>query len=1669
MSEFYYLDFPNGLNNFKQRQLNLEVIKEQCEPKEVLRIESGTKQYHIQKAGLFGNTRPFLDDKGQPPPPGRYKVIVKESLDDIFEYGLCGSTSQLLTSPVEEAKRLSSQYFSPNQKYYIRSSESAVFRYSFHVMFKRLIVTVDYVNHINRLMQVKAAIDIFQVDGRSLKLIAGQVHTEANLIPYELILRLAAHYKVKSIVFTGMNWSGTISHAAAIILRNSLSNQNNAMTVKAISFGGPLCVSPSLNEFVNGQGYRDFHTTINSGYNILDRLLIDYQRMSPLESFDVDSWKSIYTIVNKSLNNYFEPHRAIYAMDIEALRQKESNLKHHSAITGEYQLAVVGRYVVCIDSGNSNIISEPGESMVGTFDNIRVSLESLPCYTWYDVRYKIPPEAIDEAKSKIELFDISPKISKLKIIKTEDKFTFTMIGENLDSLLMRDVNSSEYAKLSDNSPIKFGAMSPDLNSIKYVQSEWTNAVIELSRIEVPTNGSITLRTDFGESLEFPFTDANISGGKTVAPSKWLHPTMNAEFLSSALLRVAIFKRKDVINPDLDRLWNHLLTLEALTCANETNKLSKAMTQFLCKEIDISTFRNMAMDKLEIVARVATEDYVQSENIVVKVARKAVGGIGFLTGSILSIVGVILIIPASIGLPLMYLASRNGPPTTTLGTIGFATGALTSGILTLPGLIVTTVGGFVAQAGAYAMRDYQSVQYKQILRKILELLNGNIGDIFDEMTALEDKVVEIFSTEFPNCKLSEISLDDLNKLLNEEKENKDIAANFLIPLNELYKKKLLLIGRIHAIREYLENNQLIGFIGIHNAGKSTTIEKLFDVDTDADLVRRTEEPIPYQIGGWIDTLQQQVPEFQTWFQRHNYKKLKVFAVDFPGTTDERVTIGHITEFTAELASAFVVVLRAGHVALPERQVLNVAKANYKPYIVVINQCDTIKHELEKPANADRIRANYAKVLDIPEANIHFSSAIDPMSINRLRSLLFGLLHNVISDPATTKALPLFFIKDSVANRLLQSSDVRIIDHFDELSEAASSLLLRHGEIDDKNIQQGMAYLIDRKTRARALTKIEKSKSNEPKSKGSFFKKVTEMAVKLGVRNEAYTSLIETLSMLIELVEKKDRAEDFSDYLEVVLGALLIQQLSSKLKTYFGREVDSSNDFNMEKGIPDVLLAIDSVFTVWIDRGYSPEIVRTMINHALIGDIDFTEASLLHYAEILLESHENRASSTANATDTPETNTEGIRLNLRSFPKESLTHIESYLRDKANLHAVHSWSFATYNRQIRQQGSSTIELFLSKLKSIETTKYEAVTLQVNPQNGLNVIETMMSIDNTKSRQQKFLFQLAGEVAIDFDGVTRSILTSVAKSINSDPKQFHLAKDEETGFIYFDPHACFVSDSSMRETTATVYRGLGRLMGLTIRYHLKQVSFPVNFPVAVYKWILGYRLTANDLITYNPQIINSLNAICLMDEDALQSSGLSMSVPLNNNSQYEFAPDGQNIAIDFGNRNEYLKSMLEFYLCWMSDPIHSPVNKFVLGIQDICDRDLFDTLPPSLLQVIVEGATTIDLIDWKANTEINNNVSGTESVIQNFWEIVSELSDANQSKLLCFTTGSSRLPVGGFSQLNPKFKLVLGPKTTSLPVAHTCFNMLVLPQYESKEMMREKLLKAIEETEAAHLTLV
>ncbi|KAI9600681.1 hypothetical protein H4Q26_000471 [Puccinia striiformis f. sp. tritici PST-130] len=119
---------------------------------------------------------------------------------------------------------------------------------------------------------------------------------------------------------------------------------------------------------------------------------------------------------------------------------------------------------------------------------------------------------------------------------------------------------------------------------------------------------------------------------------------------------------------------------------------------------------------------------------------------------------------------------------------------------------------------------------------------------------------------------------------------------------------------------------------------------------------------------------------------------------------------------------------------------------------------------------------------------------------------------------------------------------------------------------------------------------------------------------------------------------------------------------------------------------------------------------------------------------------------------------------------------------------------------------------------------------------------------------------------------------------------------------------------------------------------------------------------------------------------------------------------------------------------------------------------------LQLLLNGLPDINVEDWRANTELHQ-FQQSDSTVTWFWRAVRSFGQEERAKLLQFATGSSRVPLEGFGALQgaqgaTKFSLVNAHTKNVLPSAHTCFNQIDLPSYDSYEELRKMFLIAINE---------
>ena len=111
---------------------------------------------------------------------------------------------------------------------------------------------------------------------------------------------------------------------------------------------------------------------------------------------------------------------------------------------------------------------------------------------------------------------------------------------------------------------------------------------------------------------------------------------------------------------------------------------------------------------------------------------------------------------------------------------------------------------------------------------------------------------------------------------------------------------------------------------------------------------------------------------------------------------------------------------------------------------------------------------------------------------------------------------------------------------------------------------------------------------------------------------------------------------------------------------------------------------------------------------------------------------------------------------------------------------------------------------------------------------------------------------------------------------------------------------------------------------------------------------------------------------------------------------------------------------------------------------------------LELLLCGVREYNLEELKKHSTVVSGLSSNQK--KWFWMSLSHFTPEQFARLLQFTTGSSQLPPGGFADLKPLFQIAPSHSRDSLPIAHTCFNMICLSDHPSFQSFERALLTAI-----------
>ncbi|XP_057668198.1 E3 ubiquitin-protein ligase SMURF2 [Diorhabda carinulata] len=330
--------------------------------------------------------------------------------------------------------------------------------------------------------------------------------------------------------------------------------------------------------------------------------------------------------------------------------------------------------------------------------------------------------------------------------------------------------------------------------------------------------------------------------------------------------------------------------------------------------------------------------------------------------------------------------------------------------------------------------------------------------------------------------------------------------------------------------------------------------------------------------------------------------------------------------------------------------------------------------------------------------------------------------------------------------------------------------------------------------------------------------------------------------------------------------------------------------------------------------------------------------------------------------------------------------------------------------------------------------------------------------KDMRKRLMVKFRGEEGLDYGGVAREWLHLLSREmLNPQYGLFQYSRDDHYT-LQINP------DSSVNPEHLSYFHFVGRILGIAV-FHNHQLEG--GFTLPFYKQLLNKPITLQDIEGVDPELHRSLTWMLENNIDGV----LDTNFAVENNSfgivkVHELKPGGASISVTEENKREYVKLYVNY--------------RFMRGIEQqfLALQKGFSELIPSTslrpfdereLELVISGIGSIDIADWRAHTRLKHCTPETP-VVQWFWQAVDSYSEEMRARLLQFVTGSSRVPLQGFKALQGSTGAA-GPRLftihcvdvspQNLPKAHTCFNRIDIPPYESYQVLLDKLTQAVEET--------
>ncbi|KAF2872473.1 hypothetical protein BDV95DRAFT_569815 [Massariosphaeria phaeospora] len=323
-----------------------------------------------------------------------------------------------------------------------------------------------------------------------------------------------------------------------------------------------------------------------------------------------------------------------------------------------------------------------------------------------------------------------------------------------------------------------------------------------------------------------------------------------------------------------------------------------------------------------------------------------------------------------------------------------------------------------------------------------------------------------------------------------------------------------------------------------------------------------------------------------------------------------------------------------------------------------------------------------------------------------------------------------------------------------------------------------------------------------------------------------------------------------------------------------------------------------------------------------------------------------------------------------------------------------------------------------------------------------------------KKRLMIKFDGEDGLDYGGLSREFFFLLSHEMFNPFYCLFEYSAHDNYTLQINPH------SGINPEHLNYFKFIGRVVGLAIFHRRFLDAFFIG---AFYKMILRKKVALQDMEGVDADFHRNLEWMLNNDiTDALELTFATDDERFGETVSLELKPGGEEIEVTNENKREYVDLITEWRI---QKRVEEQFQAFVSGFHELIPADLVNVFDERELELLIGGIADIDVDDWKKHTDYRGYTESDE-VIVNFWKCIRSWDAEQKSRLLQFATGTSRIPVNGFKDLQGsdgprRFTIEKAGEANQLPKSHTCFNRLDLPGYKTYEVLNNKLTIAVEET--------